>query len=187
MAARIIVDPSDVWDYFNEHIDELFGSMKMIADNSQYGIEIYLTETGNLPTIMVSADGEEIEEESCVSANDCVKTVQDFYDKYLSDGVVGILMGEDGDKTMSEELELIDEREAEIDDAMYMLLDTLVSNLFDFVEEPDELCEELKDHICEYLYQKYDISVYRPMYLECEDGTEEFAEYPYPEMELDED
>lgn len=187
MAARIIVDHGDVWDYFNEHIDELCGAMKMIADNSQYGIEIYLTETGNLPTIMASSDGEEIEEESCVSANDCAKTVKEFYDKYLSDSVVNILMGVSEDHTASEELELIDERECEIDDAMYTLLDTLVPGLFDFANDPDELCEELKDHICEYLYQNHNISVYRPMYLECEDGAEEFSEYPYPEMELDED
>lgn len=187
MAARIIIDPGDVWDYFNEHMDELFGSMKMIADNSQYGIEIYLTETGNLPTIMASADGEEIDEESCVSANDCATTVQDFYDKYLSDSVVSILMGECEDKSMSEELELIDERELEIDEAIYMLLDTLVPNLLDVAEDPDEIYEEMKERICESLYKDYGISVYRPMYLECEDGTDEFCEYPYPEMELDED
>lgn len=187
MSARIIIEASDVWDYFNENKEELFNSIKMIAENSEYGIEIYLTESESLPTVMVSADGEEIDEETSVSANDCARTVKEFYDKYLSKDVVNILMGEGEERTTAEELEMIDEREEEIDDAVYVLLTELVPSLFDIAEDPDELCEELKDHICEYLYKEHGISVYRPMYLEDDDGTDEFFEYPYPEMELDEE
>lgn len=185
--ARIIIEDSDVWDYFNEHKEELCSSTKMIADNQEYGIEIFLTEYNDFPMIMVTADDKSIDEEVTVSVNDCTHTVKEIYDKYLSNEVISILIGENEEYTDAEKLEIIDEREAEIDDAIYVCLAELVPNLFDITDNPDEFYEDMKDHICEYLYLKHGISVYRPMYLESEDGTDEFVEFPYPEMELEED
>lgn len=187
MAARVILESNDVWEYFTEHKEELFNSMKMIAENQEYGIEIYLTENDGLPVVMVSVDGEEIAEEAAVSTNDCAYTVKEIYDKYLSKNVISILMGEEEEYTIAEELEIIDDREAELDNAVYECLMAFAPDLLDIVEDPDETCEDLKDHLCEYLYKKHDISVYRPMYLENDEGTDEFFEYPYPEMELDEE
>ena len=187
MAARIIVEAGDVWDYFKENKDKLGGSIETIAENEEYGIEILLSADDDLPLIMVVADNEELDEEAVVSANDCFSTVKDMYDKYLTDEVINVLMGNDDDYTTAEELEMIDERESAIDDAIYACLDELIPNMFDIVDDPDELYEDVKDHLCEYLYTKHGISVYRPMYLENEDGTDEFCEFPYPEMELDEE
>ena len=187
MAARTIVEASDVWDYFMEHKSELANSLTMIAENHEYGIGIFLTEDDDLPLIMVTADDEEIEEEAIVSRRDCESTVGEIYDKYLSKDVVNILIDESVDYTEAEELETIDEREMELDDAIYGCLMAIAPNLFDIADDPDELCEDLKDHICEYLYTQHGISVYRPMYLETEDGTDEFTEFPYPEMELEEE
>lgn len=186
MAARIIVEASDVWEYFNEHKKELFTQSKMIADNQEYGVEIFLTEDDDLPLITVTMDSDECDSEAVVSARDCFDTVKKFYDGYLTNNVMDIVMGKDDELTASEELEVIDEREMEIDDAIYALLDTLVPNMFDIEDDPDGLYEDLKDLICEWLYTERGISVYRPMYLEDESGNDEFFKFPYPEMELDE-
>ena len=187
MAARIIIEASDVWDYFMEHKSKLANSLEMIAENQEFGIGIFLTEDDNLPLIMATVDGEAIEEEAAVSEKDCENTVSEMYDKYVSGDVASILLGENNERTVAEEIELIDEREIEIDDAVYTCLMELAPNLFDIIDDPDELCNDLKDHICKYLYLQHGISVYRPMYLEDEDGIDEFVEFPYPEMELDED
>ncbi len=187
MAARIIVEASDVWDYFMEHKSDLVSSIRMIAENQEYGIEIFLTKDDDLPLITVTADDDEIWSEAVVSRNDCASTVKEIYDTYLSQEVMNVLMGENDGHTAAEEMEEIDEREMELDDAIYGCLMAIAPNLFDIADDPDELCEDLKDHICEYLYTQHGISVYRPMYLETEDGTDEFVEFPYPEMELEEE
>lgn len=182
--TNIVVEPNKVWEWVKEHSEEFSPGMRVIASNPSYGIEICIIGgTGEIPTIFVLADGEEIDEETCVSQNDCTITVKKFYDKYLSDNIVNALMSDDDSLTEEEELDKIDDRELELDDALYEFLQTLIPNLFDVINDVDELCDDLKDSICEYLYKKYGISVYRPMFLECEDGTEEFTEYPYPEME----
>lgn len=182
--TNIAVEPDKVWTYFKENIENFSTDMRVIARNPSYGIEICITKAaGEFPTIFVLADDEEIDEETCVSQNDCTITVKKFYDKYLSDNIVNALMSDDDSLTEEEESDKIDDRELELDDALYEFLQTLIPNLFDVINDVDELCDDLKDSICEYLYKKYGISVYRPMFLECEDGTEEFTEYPYPEME----
>lgn len=182
--TNIVVEPDKVWTCFKENIEKFSTDMRVIASNPSYGIEICIAAgAGELPIIFVLADDEEIDEETCVSPNDCTSTVKKFYDKYLSDNIVNAFMSDDDNLTEEEELDKIDERELELDDALYEFLQTLIPNLFDVIYDVDDLCDDLKDSICEYLYKKYEISVYRPMFLECEDGTEEFTEYPYPEME----
>lgn len=191
MAARIIIEANDVWNYLMSHKTELASSMKLIAENQEYGIKIFLacdshTKYGDSPAIVVAADDDEIRWEPVVDRVDCTDTVKAMYDTYLSQRVVNAFIDEDNERTIAEELEEIDERETELDDAIYECLVAIIPDLFDIVDDPDELCEDLKDHICEYLYTHHEISVYRPMYLEVEDGTDEFVEFPYPEMEVDE-
>lgn len=185
MAERIIIEPGEVWEHFEEHEKELSTKAEMIATNSDYGIEICLTEDNGLPSVIVSADGELLDEESYWCERDCTDGVREMYDKYLSKDVIDILTGEDNEYTLSEQLEIIDERESEIDDALYDFLTALAPNFFEVADNPDEICEELKDNICEYLFSQHGISVYRPMFLEDEDGTDYFTEFPYPEMELE--
>lgn len=184
MAERIIVEANDVWDYFLWQKHELQGSMKEIAKNDEYGVEIYLTSDKDLPLIVVTADDEEVYEEHIISRHDCATTVKDIYDEYLTSNAIKALTGDDNEYTAAEEMEMIDDRESELTDAVYVLLLEFAANIFEVAEDADELCEGIKDLICEYLYRKHGISVYRPMYLEDEDGTDEFVEFPYPEIEF---
>lgn len=178
---KIMVDSSDVWNYFQKHKAELEKSEYIIAENEEYGVEISLTNEEGLPCFIVTADGYQYSEERAVSANDCKATVETLYENFLTEKFID---GEDYASRLDQE-DMISERELDLDDAFTMLLDTLIEEdlgLF-FGAEADEVLEDLKDHTLEYLYRKHGISVRRPMVLEDEEtGEDFFEEYPYGSM-----
>lgn len=180
----IYIQPADVWEYYQEHEKELCSSMKIIAERNDFGVEIFLTQTSCLPCVMVTIDNEEATAEVVRNEKECAEIVSEFYDEYLSDDFLSELISDSDDYTIPEQLDLIDEREAELDEAVYMLLDTFIQ-ITQFDGNADDLCDDIKEHLCEYLFREHNISVYRPMYLECEDGTDEFSEFPYDEMEFE--
>lgn len=185
---RIILDPSEVWDYYLQSEEILSDiSSKLIADNILSGAQIYLCVIEDAPTILACVDNEVIDEETVLNEKDCKETVRRFYGEYLDDSIDGTITSEIYEKTCYEEDDLIDERESEINDAIFSMIGVLLPDICDTDLEIEETCEELADLICEYLYRNHGVSVYRPMYLKCEDGSEEFCEYPYEEMEYDED
>ena len=81
-----------------------------------------------------------------------------------------------------EEMEI---REDEISEAVYMCVDTILDGVLDCYYEIDEIIEDLKDILCEYLYCKWGLEPRRPMVLEYDDGSESYEEYPYSFMELE--
>ena len=107
-------------------------------------------------------------------------------------GTPGAVPGEEDDEeddapaTESDE-EIENERsicysEDALDQAFGVLLETIAEQ--DYYQRPDadKISDDIKELVCEYLYRKYNISVYRPMYLEDEDGKEFFVEHPYEHM-----
>lgn len=192
MATNIIVEASDVWGFFMNHKEKLESQMKMIAENPTYGVEVYLTGSDGLATITVLADDEEVYEEQADNYMDCRTVVNEIYDTYLTSNALNALADAWLDKNdegldAAEEADVIEEREIELDEAVYGLMEAFVPNLFDVEDDPDEVYEGLKDCICEYLYKRHGISVYRPMYLEDDDGSDVFTEYPYPEIDFDDE
>lgn len=187
MTKRIILEPSEVWDYCVQHAESLAGSSKLIADNIMSGAQVYLSLFGDIPTIFACVDSEEVDEEPIRDEEDCKETVEMFYDRYLDDFIDEAIVDSVSGTTRDDEEMLIDEREIEISDTIADMVEALVPNIYDMEDDMGEICEELADLICEFLYRNHGISVYRPMYLECEDGGEEFCKHPYEEMEFDED
>ena len=190
MAQKIIVEPRDLWSYYLEHKKGLASTMYEIAQNKEYGISIYLSENekGNA-SIVVEADDMEVYSETIVSDRDARTTCEKIYDKYLSDKVVDILaeMGIEDEMTALEQEDAIDEREAELTEALYCFLDIVCGeDYFDFYTD-DDILEDIKDHFLEYLARKHGIPIRRPMVLEDEDGEEFFEEYPYECMEFDDE
>ena len=45
--------------------------------------------------------------------------------------------------------------------------------------------DDIKEHVLEYIARKHRLPIYRPMYLEGEDGKDFYSEYPYEEMIFD--
>lgn len=91
----------------------------------------------------------------------------DFYDYFEED---------------EEQSETIEERELELDEAVWNLLEVFSSGTGEFEDEFSEISEFLKDMICEQLFIKFSISVYRPMYLTDDAGNMDYEEFPYEEM-----
>lgn len=187
MAAKITVSASDIWGYFQDNIEDLKSHMHQIADNSEYGVEIYITDDCGLPSIVVTADDAQVYDETAVNEHDCQKTVEKIYDEYLTSKIIETLAMDD-DKLSALEIEdMIDERESELDAAVYEFVITAIQGAYfdDYTSDFDDICEDLKEHFLEYMARKHGLPIYRPMMLEYEDGTEEMSEYPYEDMEFD--
>lgn len=186
MGKRIIIEPNEVWDYCEQYFDTLEGSAKLIADNIITGAQVFIAVYSGIPTILACVDCEEVDEEPCANEEDCTETAARFYENFLSDDLD--MTGFNDEALQEYEITTaINEREIELNDIMYDMLEQMVPNILDVTDDIVDVCDDLVDYVCEFLYRNHGISVYRPMYLECEDGSEEFCKFPYGEMDYDED
>lgn len=192
---RIDVESSEIWDYSLKHEDELSRNQHLMAENDDYGMEVWLTMVNGSPELIVECDGNEIYREDIFNEKDAKMTADRIYDDYLSIKAIET-MTDSEDKTVyiedesedeyDDEQMLIDEREEEIDaavrDLVNIVSDTGCYNL------TDEAIDDLKEHFLEYMYRKWGIEIYRPMYLEDADtGEDYFTEYPYDDMVFEDD
>ena len=176
---RIIVSSDDMWNYFQTNKEELKTTEHIVAENDEFGIIISLTEEDGFPCFIVTADEYQHAEEVAISEKDCKETITTLYENYLSKKFITELLGEDSleDKMY--------ERELELDDAVISFLDIAIEDdSAAFLGlEADAICEDIKDHLLEYIYRKHGLSCRRPMFLEDEDTGEDFyEEYPYEHM-----
>ena len=203
MAAIIHYEADTVWSFFQKEKEKLRSAMKEIAENPEYDVVIYITEedrgTLMFPNFVVLMDGSVLYEEAAVNENDCEQTCKKIYYEYLTEErlinkVIEADMGESNGNTFDEEEEEedqeaeIEERESDLNDAVKnFIADVLCDPLSSFVgkDEAEEIYEDFKEHALEYLARKWELSIYRPMILEDEDGEEFFEEYPYDVMEYD--
>lgn len=184
MAENIIIEADDVWDYFRRHKAELRNEVHIIAENDEYGVSVSLTEEREYPLVTVYVDDYLYDEESALSKDDCTKVVEDLYDRYLTSNILTL----DEEESAFTQEDAISEREIELDDAFISLLDSILEGGIDsVVEDADEVYEDIKDHVLEYIARKHKLPIYRPMMLEDEDGEEFFTEYPYECMIFDDE
>ena len=196
MAAEILVPPENVWGVFMANgCSILENSEQVIATNQEYGVEICLASEQGFPVVYVYMDSEPVESEYIYSQANCEASVRNLYDKYLSGNVVNTVLtdGDTGDESDGfDEIsqlrwdDMMAVREGELDDAVLDLLNTLEPDIDIMIEDIPDFIEDLKDHLCEYLYIRYGISVYRPMVLENDDGSDYYTDYPYPELDFSE-
>jgi len=154
MAAEIKIQPQDLWAKFQREKEELKTTMKLIAENPEYGVEIYLTEQDGYPAITVLVDDTECCCDVGLNASDCEQTASAIYDDYLTSKIIEILGApeDDGDDLTEQEIqELIEDRENELSMLVYdfvrAVLDTDVE---DYIRDPDTFCEDCVDHFLEY-------------------------------------
>lgn len=197
---RIEVEPSEIWEYSLEHEDELLTKQHLMAQNDDYGMEIWLTMVSGSTELIVECDGSEVYREDILNERDAKKTADRLYEDYLSIKAIETLTDsedntvyvedtseeDDSEEEYDDDQMLIDEREEEIDSAVRELVnivsDTGCYNL------TDEAVDDLKEHFLEYMHRKWGISIYRPMYLEDADTSEDyFTEYPYDDMVFEDD
>ena len=190
---QIIIPAEDVWKTAQSEWAQLRTHLKKIAENPEFGVVIYLTVDSELAQIVVYIDDNEFYSEQYVSELDCKTTARKIYDEYLGEKVLNKFLGEEEDDeelddeeyTRYEEESEIDEREAEIYEAVVSFLSTILETDIDsFVDDADLIYEDCAEHFLEYLSRKWGFEIRRPMYLEDENGEEFYEEYPYECMEF---
>lgn len=193
MSEVMVLKPNEVWKYAMEHFSWIKDTPFVIGNNEESGIEITLSVDEEYPVIIVTSDDEEVDYEVVKSSADCEATVSEIYDTWLPTGTASNTLVKDelDDDEPDYESEIrkkesIDQREMELDECIDWILSEIEPEYLDELGAvtTDEVFSDLKDMICEYLYKKCGISVYRPMYLENEHGIDEYYEYPYPEMDI---
>lgn len=182
-----IYSPTELWGHYRQNQSEFHNLLVLIAKHPNYGIYIYATcECGQFK-VEVHADDIMIYDEEIFHEQDCIRTITHVYDEYLSDNVSSFLPDKDDEDDTSEnsaEDEEIEIREEEIEclfeDMLIGLLGTLNLRNLD-----DEVVEDIREHTLEYMTRKHKIKIYRPMWLEDEDGEDFYEEYPYECMEFE--
>lgn len=190
MSGKILVEASEVWNYFYKNEDSIKSSMRMIALNEDYGIEIYLTDNYGLPSIIVTADDVQVCEKGILMSGDCERCVKEIYEDYLTGKkLMEAEIEDDYDLiTRVEEEDMIFDRESELDSAIEEFVSVVLDGYVDVLSGSfTELCDDLKEHFLEYMARKHDLPIRRPMYLEYEGGIEEFEEFPYEHMEFEDE
>lgn len=180
---NVRVKPENVWSFYIENRRTLAQKMLLLAANDDLEASVYITDEDGLPQFYVFCGDDPIFQLEGHSAAECEETAKNLYEDYLSDDQEALAVAEDSGK--SKEEDTISKREDELDDAFGNLLEAI--STADYYRRPDadNVCDDIKELVCEYLYRKYGISVYRPMYLEDEDGKDFYAEYPYEHMVFD--
>lgn len=194
MAALIHYDPTEIWDIFQCDKEKLRNTMKEIAENPDFDVTIFLTETDRgtqmFPNIVVYMEGDQLYEEAAVNEGDCIQTVRKIYFEYLTEDRIinNVIASSDktADDTDHDIQDDIDKREDELDDAVFNFLTNILDCPLECItEEADEIYEDFKEHALEYLARKWDLKIFRPMILEDENGEEFVEDYPYDVMEYD--
>lgn len=179
--SKIIYPPKDVWKL----IDDKAPTRITIAKDDEHEIEIVV----DLHSICVLHNGEVVRMASPDDAHECERSVLHLYQCYLRDHKDEEDSEEDCDDTPEFCEDEISEREEWLDQAVMDFLEAVIGDDFQMYE-PDalgDLVEDCKDHFLEYLARKHSVPVFRPMLLEDEDGNDYYSEYPYEEMEFEDE
>lgn len=179
-----IFSPSEVWQHYRSHQSEYHNLLVLIAKYPNYGIYIYATcEVGQFK-VEVHADDVMVYEEEIYHEADCNKTISRIYDEYLNDNATSWLAefqdDDDEDESCSEDEE-IEMREDEIECLFTDLFVGLLGSV-EFGNLDEKVIEDIREHTLEYMARKHNIDLYRPMYLEDENGEDFYEEHPYSHM-----
>lgn len=196
MMQLINYEASEIWGMFQKRKEYFRTHMEIIAENPEFEVVIYLSEedrgTTMLPSIVVCIEQNEVYSEAAVNEHDCEQTVKKIYFEYLNEErLINMMLEEDDEVDEHERAFLEDEiekRDGELYDAVDLLLDKFLNESLDKIvgyADADNIRTETVDHLCEYLYTEHGLSVYRPMFLEDEDGEDFFEEFPYDCMIFD--
>lgn len=199
MGVEIRVQHDKTWEFFFENRQKLHNKMLLLASNAEIEgttTSIYMSEEDGFPQFVVFVDDEPVYMTEVCNKKQCVQEAKDLYDQYIYD----LYNDDDPDDILDQfgsaapaaesDEEIENERsicysEDALDQAFGGLLETIAEQ--DYYQRPDadKISDDIKELVCEYLYRKYGISVYRPMYLEDENNKEFFVEHPYEHMVFD--
>lgn len=189
---KVYVKADELWEYFQKHKKRFENAMDNVAevfdDSDNPLVRIYLTEDKGYPSMTIEQvhdnDEEEILARECaISAKDCTAVYQNLLEKleeYAKEIESETKLTSGVDET---DFEIVDEREAELKEALAVFLNTLMG--LDDCEEivyDDEELSSILDGIEAMMYQEFGYVIYRPQIIEC-DGQMKLVEFPYEECD----
>ena len=183
--SDVYIYPTEVWQYIQENRDYIRDNNVIIAENLRDGVEITL-ETDQVGSAVIAAyiDDKLVETERVVSYEDAANACRKYYANFLIPKHADYKQEEEIpelDPSIDDEIEM---RERELGNTFMDFLDVVLfdEDLHIMSEEYDELLDEILA-----LISSYGHDVYRPCYLEEDDGTTTFTEYPYGEHTAEEE
>lgn len=184
MGEEIYHLPCDVWKYYQDHIEELKVEVEVIASNTKTATYIDIA-VGDDDVLAVEAwDSDDlIEFIQLEDEEQCEFIISELYKTYIT-GEDDTSLDEDDGRISTKELAI--ERDKEIDDAVEDLIRALCPDrVGDFINgnRKDDFVD-IKEHICEYLFRKHHLDIFRPMLLNFGDGVPRYVEYPYDQMKF---
>lgn len=178
----IVIEPFEIWEYYEDHIERLKEYRHLIASNEELGRKVWITVENFELTITVEEDDDEIYREYIVDENEAEEIVDSIYDIYIRDEfVIDSEYGENNEFLKQEDIYY---RESDLDIAVTDFLSAVCGDDF---EVGKAMINDIKEHSLEYLARKWGVEIYRPMFLKDVDtGEIYFTEYPYEDMVFDE-
>lgn len=173
MNGNVIVEPKDIWQYFQEHKAELHNSYHLVAESHDDGVEIYLTEENGTPFFVTEVFGKVEGEADSISEQNTIVNYRALLDIYL---------GEEYERDPEDEVfsgEDID-RLNEIDDALDDFLCAMMECPVEQAQLSDDERFEIIGMVAEYLETECSIPVRVPTAVEDGDtGKVSVVQYPY--------
>lgn len=159
----VIVSSGDIRKFYDENRFALKDEYRLVAEDDDVGVEVYITEENGHPYFTVEVDGT-VEYEAQASSETEIETV---YAQLLN-----LYISEDGEEDFSEEdLERISEINSATYDYLSVLLECEPESCFD-----DDCIDEIVSSVEELLCDVYGLSVRHPT----ADGNR-VIQYPYSE------
>ena len=187
-------EPGELWDLFIEKKDYLKTHTIIIAENPEIDSTVFLTaemiDGEYYPSVTVWFEDAEVYSETVDNMLDLKEAAEDIYESYLSDDFMTqrYFATVDKEDEINDQQDAIDQRECELYDAAADFLEVIcnakLSKIVSY-SEADDICEDIVNRVCEHLYTEYNISVFRPMMLEDENGEEFYEKFPYDCLTFD--
>ena len=193
--SEIHVKPEDVYDVFEDTVAGWSNSVgEIIAEDENYDLAVTVEENyDGFPMIVVYAEGEVVYDQVVHDAEECQIVAEQVYMSYIDDYYMEQLreqyIGAEYDYSLMEPQTDLDQliqykiesNEEELGEYVSDFLSSVCpTHLFSSEEQ-----EDIKDHFLEYIARKFNVDIYRPMFLEDEDGMDFYTEYPYKQMLFD--
>lgn len=188
-------EPEAAWRYHNINRDLLKNNSLLIAKNEEYGVEIYMGTDEIYPQFMVFVDGDCQFNDFAISLEDCIVTLNEIFDDYLTEKFIQDVVSEQIDEScehptnteVDEEdiVEIIKSREGALVASMLEFILEATDN-DDQVSEPDfwDRLQDCLEHTLKYLSEK-NFDIYRPMLIKDEETKKvSLIEFPYKEYDF---
>lgn len=169
----VLVQPSEIWEYFQEHKKELEESYLLVASDDDGEVEIYLTEENGMPYFRVEISGQCESEADSISKINAEGNYRELISLFIEDEYGTEMFSDD-------EIDRLNEIQNAAEGFLMVLLGC----------SPDEACmeeneiDEVVDRVEEFLYEECGIPVWHPTIVDDETtGEANVVQYPYGEDE----